>query len=100
MLARFAPVTASCGVWQSAVGQLLTALEAYPAGCKASRRMAALRSRVTGQCGETPDERDALTCALIAYLHTTAPDELIPAEANVPPGEGWIWLPRDALEGE
>jgi hypothetical protein len=98
-LAKFAPVAESCGVWRSRGGRLMRVLEAYPSGCKASRLVAALRKTVTGECGDTDDERDALTCALIAYLYDARPDDLEPPGASVPVGEGWIWLPKDALQG-
>lgn|GEM_PF-315279 len=44
-----------------------------------------------------PDIRDALVCALIAYVFVTDRNELAPPKDDVPPSEGWVWVPRDSL---
>jgi hypothetical protein len=99
VLAKYAPVVVSCGVSRSHAEPHLTALEAYPSGCKGSQLIASLRARVTGEPRDTDDERDALTCALIAYLFANQPQYLEPPDGSVPDDEGWIWLPKDALQG-
>jgi predicted nuclease with RNAse H fold len=94
-LAKFAPQMQRCGVWSG--GGNLTAIEAYPAPCKKSATVNGLRDRVTGEPMVHPDEHDALTCALIAWLFEHEPDALDPVEDGVPENEGWIWVPRDVL---
>lgn len=99
VLAKFAPVVERCGVWRSREGRKLVALEAYPSGCRPSQLIASLRKKlVTGPCGDTDDEQDALTCALVAYLYANRLHDLEPPDASVPDSEGWIWLPKDALQ--
>jgi len=93
VLAKFAPKVEHCGVWSD--GELLTAIEAYPSSCKHSETIKALRQKVAIQTGLHPDERDALTCALVAYLFTEKPDELIAPGNRTPVSEGWIWVPKD-----
>lgn len=99
VLVKFAPVLERCGVWRSRDGRLLSALEAYPSGCRTSLLIASLRNGVTGLCGNTDDEQDALTCALIAYLYANRLHDLVPPDASTPDSEGWIWLPKDVLQG-
>ena len=93
VLARFAPIVRSCGVWTD--GTLLTAVEAYPAACRGSATLSALRCRFPALAHSDLD--DALTCALVAHLHATQPAALVQPDAGVPASEGWIWLPQDAL---
>lgn len=99
VLGKFAPLMERCGVWRSEERPLLTVIEAYPSGCKGSRLIDALRARVRGSPGDTDDERDARTCALIAYLYAHQPHSLASPDGSVPEREGWIWLPQDALQG-
>lgn len=99
VLSKFAPCIERSGVWHSRDGRLLTALETYPAGCKRSKLLSMLRARVGGQLGDHVDEQDALICALIAHLFVNRQHKLEPPEACAPDGEGWIWLPKDALQG-
>jgi hypothetical protein len=93
VLGKFAPKVAGCGVWTD--GAALTAIEAYPSGCKGSATIAGLRS------GHAPlghaDEEDALTCALIGYLHAERREALAGPPDTVPVSEGWIWVPKDAV---
>ena len=93
VLARFAPIVRSCGVWSD--GKQLTAIEAYPAACRGSPSLGLLRQRFT-PLGHS-DKDDALACALIAHLYATAPETLVPPGDEVPTSEGWIWLPTDAV---
>lgn len=93
VLARFAPIVRSCGVWTD--GTLLTAVEAYPAACRGSATLSALRRQFPALAHGDLD--DALTCALVAHLHATQPAALAQPDAGVPASEGWIWLPQDAL---
>ncbi|MGC9530192.1 MAG: hypothetical protein ACP5G2_06275 [Candidatus Bipolaricaulaceae bacterium] len=106
VIAKFTPEAKQCGVWSD--GALLTAIEAYPSPCGRSVVIGGLLDRY--RAGEPngaaanwipaidhPDKRDALICALVAYLFSTDPQALVPPPVAIPPGEGWIWLPRDAL---
>jgi hypothetical protein len=92
-LAKFAPKNLSCGVWTDEQG--LVAIEAYPSACKASGTMATLWQPYSLLDHE--DKRDALTCALVAYLYDCQRDVLVSPEDAVPEGEGWIWVPRDGV---
>lgn len=93
VLARFAPHVASCGVWTD--GAALTAIEAYPSGAKGSATIQRLRARYS-PLGHV-DEADALTCALIGYLHAEQREALAGPPETVPACEGWIWVPKDAV---
>jgi hypothetical protein len=93
VLARFAPRRVRCGVWSG--GAAMTAIEAYPSACKKSktihalcRGMPALRHR---------DLDDARICALVAFLFATDRPRLAAPVRGVPPREGWIWVPADAI---
>jgi hypothetical protein len=93
VLARFALRVERCGVW--ADGARLHVIEAYPSACKRSTRLKELRKRYRPL--DHDDKQDALTCALIAWLFAMQPDALRGPDDNVPPREGWIWLPRDVV---
>lgn len=97
VLAKFAPEVERCGVWND--GDSLTAIEAYPAACKNCETIDALRQQVEDQPIEDQDKMDALTCALIAYLFMKDPEKLIDPGDSVPSSEGWIWVPKDILQG-
>ena len=96
-LAKFDPVQAECGVWTD--GVQLTAIEAYPAACKASATMARLHADHDRADYRHDDHWDALTCALIGWLFANRRDVLEAPHDAVPPGEGWIWVPSDGLTG-
>jgi hypothetical protein len=93
VLAKFAPQTASCGVWTD--WSRLTAVEAYPSACKNSATIAALRANY--QALGDSDRDDALICALIAFLFHSDRDKLWGPPGAVPASEGWIWIPRDVI---
>lgn len=106
VLSKFAPHLTRCGVWTD--GDMLTVVEAYPSPCEYSPLMEDLRlpyvvwQRADGGRGwveeiDHPDKQDALTCALIAYCFDARPEVLVEPSHAVPPSEGWIWLPQDAL---
>lgn len=92
-LAKFAPHRAGCGVWTDS--RDLVAIEAYPSACKTSQTMAMLRQGYPTL--DHVDKTDALTCALVAYLFDQRRDTLAEPNDDVPPGEGWIWVPGDVL---
>lgn len=92
-VAKFAPGQVNCGVWTD--DRNLVAIEAYPAACKASATMATLRQ--TYSVLDHQDKQDALTCALVAFLFDQKREALAGPEDTVPMGEGWIWVPSDAL---
>ncbi|WP_261319266.1 hypothetical protein [Microbulbifer agarilyticus] len=112
VLARFAPETTTAGVWQG--GSALTAFEAYPSACKPSplvrKLLRGYRSRPTEPAVDEwhmdgyefgidhEDKRDALLCALVAWLFHCEPDALCFPDADTPAGEGWIFAPRDGLK--
>jgi predicted nuclease with RNAse H fold len=96
VLAKFAPQVESCGVWTD--GECISAIEAYPSACRNSMLIANMRERVTNLPHELrADERDALTCALVAWLFVRNRDSLTPPPCDVPRSEGWIWAPTDSL---
>lgn len=97
VLAKFAPTVERCGVWSD--GEWLTTIEAYPAACKNSKSIEALRHQVRNQPSHNQDEMDALTCALVAYLFATDPEQLAAPSDSVPASEGWIWVPKDISPG-
>ncbi|BAN49352.1 hypothetical protein [Metapseudomonas resinovorans] len=96
VLARFAPHIEACGIW-SDLGRL-RAIEAYPSACKKSSTMATLQ-REYPEIGalEHADQRDALTCALLAWLFHYRPGDLAQPGPEAPLREGWIFVPADAL---
>ncbi len=113
-LARFAPQQPSVGVW---AGEQLQAVEAYPAACKNSPTMAALLAPfiIEQQIDVLPaasiwqgatfiegidhdDKRDAMICALLAWLFANEPEKLQPPDAEAPLSEGWIFVPKDGLD--
>lgn len=103
-LARFAPQIERCGVWTD--NHRLRAIEAYPAACKRSSTLDALRESVVQSAGESygrdgglehVDQADALTCALIAWLFHFQPDLLVQPCVDTPQREGWIFVPVDGL---
>ena len=89
-LARFAPIIATTGVWTDGNG--LRAIETYPAACK-NRFTADERAGIAQMPDKPNDIADAYRCALIAHRFATAPETLDPPPADIPPSEGWIWLP-------
>ena len=94
VLAKFASKRRQTGVWTD--GKELTCIEAYPSPCKHSATVQKLLGAYS-RLGHD-DEQDALICALIGYLFTNRRAILHPPPADVPPAEGWIWLPTDALQ--
>ena len=116
VLAKFAPQVVSTGVWSD--GNNLTAIEAYPAASKTSAIIAellqpyvyaweALQEPATTiwegahfvEGIDHEDKRDALLCAFIAWLQRNKPEALAQPDDTVPPSEGWIYVPQDALNG-
>ena len=93
VLARFAPQIIECGLWSDGAG--LSAIEAYPAACKTSARMAELLKPLPRL--EPDDCQDALVCALVGYLFANERDALMAPEAGTSDREGWIWVPRDTF---
>lgn len=96
VLAKFAPQTLCCGVWSD--GNQLTGIEAYPSPCKRSATIQNLSRRYPVLDHE--DKQDALTCALLAYLFAQEPTLLVAPDNAVSVNEGWIWVPRDAVDGD
>jgi hypothetical protein len=89
VLAKFASQPAGCGVWTD--GDAFRAIETYPAACCDTRRV----SEFLSGCASLGDDKDdARICAVVAYLFATERDILEQPPADVPLGEGWIWLPR------
>ncbi|MDA8483382.1 hypothetical protein NNO07_09905 [Pseudomonas resinovorans] len=102
VLARFAPMIESCGVWTDQIR--LRAIEAYPSACKRSNTMSELHEQYG--IGKSPDAQwpegfhhadqvDALTCALIAWLSHFQPGKLVQPTSEIPVREGWIFAPVD-----
>ncbi|MCB1206392.1 MAG: hypothetical protein KDN18_19190 [Verrucomicrobiae bacterium] len=91
--ARFAPHPASTGVWTD--GDRLTVIETYPAPCRSSSQ---IKTLIEGRVDlKNDDLRDARVCAVVAHLFRTDPQTLLPPPPETPEGEGWIWVPCDAV---
>jgi hypothetical protein len=95
----------SCGVWRHTddAGRRVTAVETYPAVALQMDGLRQLQARVLARTagglrdGAKPlhdDIRDALACALVAYAFAERPTIIERVPADVPPGEGWIILPK------
>lgn len=84
-----------CLVRNPALHGVLTTIEAYPSPCKRSVLIQGLRESYSPLRHE--DEEDALTCALIAYLHSTQQEQLELPPEGIPIREGWIWIPKDVF---
>jgi hypothetical protein len=115
VLAKFAPQVVSTGVWSD--GSNLTAIEAYPSACKKSMTIddlffpfctgvVKLSKPATGIWDgvrfideiDHEDKRDALLCALIAWLSSNKPQALAQPDSEVSQSEGWIFVPEDSLD--
>lgn len=115
-LAKFAPINDAVGLWRDA--HLLKAFEAYPAACKQSLTMASLllpfmetaeplssqactkwQGNLLSSRLDHDDKRDALVCALLAWLFDNDNAKLQPPDASATFAEGWIFVPKDALAG-
>jgi len=92
VLAKFAPVIESCGVWTD--GGTWHAVETYPTACRDSEKVKSLLSG--RQVLKDADRQDAMICALIAHLFASDRKTLEPPDDNVSHGEGWIWVPRQS----
>ena len=90
VLAKFAPRTESCGVWTD--GQAFRVIETYPAACCDTKPVSDYLA-CQPSLGHD-DKNDARICALIANLFETQPAILEQPPADVPAGEGWIWVPK------
>lgn len=99
--ARLAP--AAVGVWSR---EATIAIETYPAAAVRDREIAQLTTKLfadllareTKQRSEAwqADVRDALSCALVAWLHRERREGLNAPGASADAAEGWIWLPAVA----
>jgi len=79
---KFAPQQRGIGVWSD--GGLLNVIETYPGG---------VRHRL-GIAEKTSDIVDATRCAEIAWAFACDRQSLEAPPPNIPPEEGWIWLPQ------
>lgn len=95
---------ASCGVWRRTDdrSRSTTAVETYPAVALQMAPLRTLQNEVLDRTegglrnGGKPlhdDTRDALACALVAYLFANRPEVMERVPEMVPSGEGWIMLP-------
>ena len=91
VLAKFAPMIESCGVWTDGKG--FRAIETYPTACRNTQRVNQLLE------GHLPlghdDKDDARVCAVVAHLFATELGTLEAPGTNVPSSEGWIWVNRE-----
>jgi len=93
------------GIWFLDQGPLLKAkaIETYPNPAKTApvvkrvfsklRRSALLKKLPSSA---SPDSKDALLCAIVAFLYDKNLQALEAPKEVPPPGEGWIWLPSKA----
>ena len=90
VLAKFAPIVESCGVWTDGHG--FRAIETYPTACKETKVVKTLRKirKLPGPA----DIDDAYICALVAHLFATERSLFEGPDAMVPSSEGWIWVPE------
>ncbi len=112
VLAKFAPKLKETGVWTDS--RFIEVIEAYPSGCKHSAIMESLcapfidknnseHKPITGFMDLAfkqlahDDERDALICALMAWLYHHKPDSLVWPDSEAPHEEGWIFVPSDFM---
>lgn len=100
VLARFIPHIKSCGVWSDL--NRVSAIEVYPSAAKRSVSLDALRSRCLDRAKLDvsqwhDDERDALTCALMAWMYRFQPEQVAQPSLDVPMREGWFFVPLDGL---
>jgi hypothetical protein len=111
VLAKFGLTNNFKGVWTGPdTGDLkIRVIEAYPAMSKqreGRRGPVELRpgpvktdvERLLKSAPSTsPDQKDALICALIARMHARSPQDLYaPTGDHFLPEEGWIWFPKSA----
>lgn len=112
MLARFCNSNDTCGVWTH--DDVFTVIEAYPSACKNSNTIDALLqkyvvkewfdettfklNREYGWGVEHDDHFDALICALVGWLFTNQPCDLVQPSQDTSYQEGWIFVPCDALD--
>lgn len=99
-LTRAALVQKPLGVWSS---DSVVAIEAYPAPTKRVKSVSAsaekllkayLKHNKPHGKAWTNDVRDAIVCALVAFLHRRYPEQLVSPDGDAEPTEGWIWLPK------
>lgn len=92
------------GVWRN---QTVVAIETYPACAIRDIGVRRLTSELMSDLLEQEnqqrsvawqnDVRDAITCALVAWLHRRWPGRLKPPGNGADAEEGWIWLPSSAM---
>ena len=92
-LAKFAPNIESCGVWSD--GENFRVIETYPAACEKKKTLKELLKKplLRHLKNLTGDKYDAGLCALIGHLFATNLSALDRPGKNIPPNEGWIWVP-------
>ena len=100
-LAQFDLTVQSCGVWTDK--DFLRAIETYPAACRDVEEVETLRQEFQNENKQVKirwdddekdnDEKDALTCALVAHLFATRPHLFEAPDNTVSENEGWIWVP-------
>lgn len=92
VLAKFAPIVESCGVWTDGHG--FRAIETYPTACRETEVVKGLL-KSHKPLGHS-DKDDARVCAVVADLFATKRDALEGPHENIPHREGWIWVPKEA----
>lgn len=112
VLAKFSPEIKQTGVWTD--GHFLDVIEAYPSACMHSTTVEDLCKPFIDEAyvDDKPigsfvdmgfkqitheDERDALLCALLAWLFEHQPKSLAWPDAETPESEGWIFVPKDFM---
>jgi predicted nuclease with RNAse H fold len=101
---KLKPVKNECGVWKRGG---MTAIETYPTTCRggandyftcdgsavAKRYFESIEGIATVR---TEDRKDAVYCAIVAFMFAHDRKQLIGPQGKVSPLEGWIWVPTDA----
>lgn len=100
-LQRARLVPAAVGEWSRGS---IVALETYPAAAVKDGEIEQLTAKSFAELPASQIQRrskpwradvcDALSCALVAWLHRQRREALDAPGADAPAAEGWIWLPR------
>ncbi len=93
------------GIWRTS-GH--TAIETYPTPARESAHLKITFAGLQGLLQQQPaaaginalvDVQDSLWCALVAAMFALDRNGLRPPGQNIPPEEGWIWVPTDCRAG-
>lgn len=91
-----------CGFRREAVGTWTAsshkAIETYPRPVRTNATLRRSFERLNNPLWQQ-DIQDSLWCALVAAMFTLDPTALHSPDGDIPPEEGWIWVPNDINAG-